>query len=127
MSMEEDNFASNSNEEEVEIVEAMRSSNRAAGALGHFHDDASLPVASSMIRFRATANTSRVYPDQHGQFVIEDDFDEEGNRTVTTRRIETTTMALRGLRSTYTLVALFWVSSDVVAATICVLKIVVFT
>lgn len=115
MSMEEEhNFAPNSMEEEVEVVEAMRSSNRAAGNLGHFRDDASLPAASSMIRFRATANTSRVYPDQHGQFVIEDDFDEEGNRSITTRRIETTTMALRGLRATYTLVALFWVSTHTV-------------
>lgn len=100
-----------SSQEEGEVVLSMRTANRIAGALSHFRDDASLPAASSMIRFRTTKTSSRVYPDEHGQFIITDDLDEiDGSRAITTKRINTNTMALRGLRATYTLVALFWVS-----------------
>ena len=63
-----------------------------------------------MIRFRSRTTTSRVYPDTRGQFIIEDDRDDEGNQEITAKRIETATASLRSLRATYTLVALFWVS-----------------
>jgi len=63
-----------------------------------------------MIRFRSRTTTSRVYPDTRGQFIIEDDRDDEGNQEITTKRIDTTTPSLRALRATYTLVTVFWVS-----------------
>lgn len=52
---------------------------------------------------------SRVYADPAGQFIIEDDRDDEGNRIITTKRVETRTAALSALRCTYTLVVVFLV------------------
>lgn len=52
---------------------------------------------------------SRVYADPAGQFIIEDDRDDEGQRIVTTKRVETRTAALSALRCTYTLVVVFLV------------------
>jgi hypothetical protein len=74
-----------------------------------FIDDPSLPAPSSTIRFRNVATTSHIYPDHGGQFIIEDGIDMEGIRTVTVKRFRTDTIAAQALRSTYTLVALFWV------------------
>jgi hypothetical protein len=75
-----------------------------------FRDHSSLPGPSSTIRFRSKAVTSHVYPDSHGQFIIDDEYDDEGNRTFTTRRMETETIGLLALRFVYTLVAVFFVS-----------------
>jgi hypothetical protein len=77
-----------------------------------FKDHSSLPGASSTIRFRTNAVTSHVYPDSHGQFIIDDEYDDEGIRTFTTRRMETETIGLLGLRFVYTLVTVFFVSID---------------
>ena len=74
-----------------------------------FRDHSSLAAPSSMIRFRSTTMISRVYADPHGQFIIEDDHDEEGQRTITTKRLETRTATLMALRCTYTIVNLFMV------------------
>ncbi len=75
-----------------------------------FRDHSSLPGPSSTIRFRSKAVTSHVYPDSHGQFIIDDEYDDEGNRTFTVRRMETETTSLLALRFVYTLVAVFFVS-----------------
>ena len=52
---------------------------------------------------------ARVYADPMGQFIIEDDRDDEGHRIITTKRVETRTAALSALRCTYTLVVVFLV------------------
>ena len=75
-----------------------------------FRDHSSLPGPSDSIRFRYKAITSHVYPDSHGQFIIDEECDDEGNRTLTTRRMETETIGIIALRFVYTLVAVFFVS-----------------
>jgi hypothetical protein len=79
-------------------------------SISKFIDDPSLPAPSSTIRFRNVATTSHIYPDTEGQFIIEDGVDLDGIRTVTVKRFRTDTIAAQALRSTYTTVALFWVS-----------------
>lgn len=74
-----------------------------------FRDHSSLAAPSSLIRFRSTAMISRVYADHAGQFIIEDDRDDDGHRIITTKRVETRTVALSALRCTYTLVVVFLV------------------
>ena len=73
-------------------------------------DDPSLEAASSIIRFRKTSTTSRVYQLADSQFVIEDDVDRDGQRILSTRHLVTTGMSVKALRATYTLVSLFFVS-----------------
>lgn len=92
-------------------IERTDTVNSRAALITFFEDDASLPQASSTVRFRATKTTSRVYEDTHGQFVIEDDYDDEGNRRAKTKRFETTNSNLMALRAMYTLVVLFFVST----------------
>ena len=75
-----------------------------------FRDHSSLPGPSDSIRFRYKAITSHVYPDSHGQFIIDEEYDDEGNRTLTTRRMDTETIGLIALRFVNTLVAVFFVS-----------------
>jgi hypothetical protein len=96
--------------QQLGVLETQLSSIVKAGTLSSFQDDASLPIASSTIKFRATGTMARVYPDPQGQFIIQDDYDEEGKRKVVTKRLQTSNMSLMGLRATYSLVALFYVS-----------------
>jgi len=77
-----------------------------------FKDDTSLCLPSSTIRFRANKSTARVYPDERGQFIIEEKFviDDDGKkrRVANAKFVETSTYKILLLRATYTLVALFF-------------------
>ena len=97
------------NEAVLNVEEPIPASNQRGLSSTLFRDHSSLAAPSSMIRFRSTTMISRVYADPVGQFIIEDDHDDEGRRTVTTKRLETRTAALMGLRCTYTIVNVFLV------------------
>ena len=75
-----------------------------------FRDHSSLIAPGSIIRFRSTEMVSRVYSDPQGQFIIEDERDEQGRQIITTKRLETRTATLVALRCVYTLVVVFFVS-----------------
>ena len=94
-----------------EVVDSRGSTQNREGRaeLKDFQDHFSLPEPSSTVRFRKTATLSRIYPSEDSQFIIQDDFDPDGKRTIFAMKASDSTASLKGLRLTYTLVCAFWV------------------
>jgi len=102
-------------EESFEVVEkaapaphSLASAIHGSRALHRVQDHFSLEVPSSNIRFRSSKNTVKVFSSSSSQFVLEEDVDNSGNRTIVAKKMNDTSGALQGLRATYTLVTLFF-------------------
>jgi hypothetical protein len=99
--------------EPSQVVEAPTSPERRSAIASatmkrDFKDHFTLEVASSNVRFRSSKNFVKVFATPNSQFVLEESFDESGERKVVAKRVTDTTAALLALRATYTLVALFF-------------------
>lgn len=74
-----------------------------------FKDHFTLPIPSSVIRYRNLHSAARILEASDAQFVLEDLYDErEKSRHVSVRRIHDTSEGVRFLRTLYALVTAFW-------------------
>lgn len=74
-----------------------------------FKDHFTLPIPSSVIRYRNLHSAARILETSDAQFVLEDLYDEDTKtRQVSIRRIHDTSEGVRVLRLLYAIVAAFW-------------------
>ena len=74
-----------------------------------FKDHFTLPVPSSVVRYRNANGAARVIEGSEFQFVLEESYNKDSEKMeVTIRRIQETHEGLRLLRVSYTIVTAFW-------------------
>jgi len=96
-----------SNVEVVDYDEAYEAAR--VPTVSKFRDHFTLPIPTSVVRYRSRKGAARVIEGSDDyQFVLEENYDDEGKMDITIRRIQDSGSGLRFLRATYTIVTAFW-------------------
>jgi hypothetical protein len=92
----------------VEVVEAPRPP-KTTPAILDFKDHFTLPIPSSVIRYRESHSAARVIEGQNSQFVLEETYDaKEDKHGVSIRKIHNSSEGVKVLRLSYAIVTAFW-------------------